>query len=229
MGYILQCVCWVSAALFFILLFHWACCDLGKPKCLWKIQEGKIHSKSTSEGSCSTSFPPRCWNDSDKSRFCLLFSSLLSLRKCEAKKNLSVLEHNKCIFTWTVLRWRMVLHSKLTSTKFAKMLWSYQKLGSPSYFYLFVFYLIQAEVAIWLFAHSFRKQQAPTRKRLISLSIPVLLYLVWGWICCKWCFELAACDYMCENCCVSSKYNSPCPFLFFFYLFFKKICATSWL
>lgn len=170
MGYILQYVCWVSAALFFILLFHWACCDLGKPKCLWKIQEGKIHSKSTSEGSCSTPFPPRCWNDSDKSRFSLLFSSLLSLRKCEAKKNLSMLEYNKCIFTWTVLRWRMVLHSKLTSTKFAKMLWSYQKLGSTSYFYLFVF-LPHSDWGSYLAVCSFIQKATSSNTEKINIIV----------------------------------------------------------
>lgn len=65
-------------------LHLWACCTLGKHKCLWKIQEGKTQRYSTSEGSSSTPFPLHGWNDSGKSRFRLFFfASLLTLRKCE--------------------------------------------------------------------------------------------------------------------------------------------------
>lgn len=113
----------------------------------------------------------------------------------EMWSNKSTLEHSKCISTWPVLRWRTVLHSYLTSKKSLLKHYDLFKGLVPSPFLS----PIHNEAAIWLFAHSFKKAerwQVPTCKRWMWLFVPLLF---WGWMCCQHCFELAACDYMCES------------------------------
>lgn len=82
------------------------------------------------------------------------------------------------------------------------------------FFFFFFSFILHSKwgsyLAVCSLIEKAKMQQAPTGKRLVS-SIGLWLYLIWGWICCKKCFELAAYDSMYESHCVRSMCNSPWP------------------
>lgn len=117
----------------------------------------------------------------------------LSARLQEMWRNESMLEHSNCIFTWPVLRWRMVLHSHFQESLPKcdnHIKGSVPSLPlSPPFFLLFFFcpfffhlifllFFIQNEVVIWLCVHSLRKHSWNTFLQA------------------KDCYRLLACDFI---------------------------------
>lgn len=128
----------------------------------------------------------------------------------EMWSNKSTLEHNKCIFTWPVLRWKTVLHSHLTSKKCLLKCYDLFKGLVPSPFLS----PIQNEEAILLFAHSFKKAerwQVPTCKWWMSLSVTLRMNMLSAmfWTGCMWSHVWKPLAIIPAFICFSSRAKSP--------------------
>lgn len=95
----------------------------------------------------------------------------------EMWRNKSMLEHSNCIFTWPVLRWRMILHSQFQES-LPKC--NYHIKGSVPFF-IYFFFPFPSEwdnyLYVWSLIEKVQKQQALTGKRLVSLPIP--FWIIW--------------------------------------------------
>lgn len=111
-------------------LHPWAHFALEDHKCLQKIQEGKSQSYSTSDGGSRTPVP--------------LHGGMIQVNHLEEIwRNKSMLEHSNCIFTWPVLRWRMILHSQFWES-LPKC--SYHIKDSVPFFYFILFFFLSFRV-----------------------------------------------------------------------------------
>lgn len=129
----------------------------------------------------------------------------------EMWRNKSMLEHSNCIFTWPVLRWRMILHSQFWES-LPKC--NYHIKDSVPFFFFFFLSFRMRQLSVCLIAHWKSTEATSSNRQKVSIiAYSLLNYLIWGWICHKWCFELEACDFMCESHCVRGMCNSPWPLL----------------